>query len=105
MADTFRIVIDVRADGDEISGEAGLEGGGHQPFLGWLGLIGALDALVRAPRPHDEHPAVRVCVAFASGEDARSFAASARLHEAIAAIGCETAPEIWFTRTQSGGEA
>jgi hypothetical protein len=42
----FRIVIDVRVDGNEISGRASEETGEPRPFLGWLGLIAALDGLL-----------------------------------------------------------
>ena len=47
---TRHIAIDVRLDGDEISGRAG--DGTDQPkaFQGWLGLLVALDGLTR-PRP------------------------------------------------------
>ena len=43
---TRHITIDVRLDGDEISGLAG--DGTDQPtaFQGWLGLLQALDALL-----------------------------------------------------------
>ena len=44
--ETFRIVIDVRVDGDEISGNARSVIGEPKPFLGWLGLIAALDRLL-----------------------------------------------------------
>jgi hypothetical protein len=48
------IAIDVRLDGDEISGRAG--DGTDQPkaFEGWLGLLQALDALLDTT---DEEPA------------------------------------------------
>jgi hypothetical protein len=47
----LQIVIAVRIDGDEISGTAAGPDGERRPFLGWLGLIGALDALLEAPPP------------------------------------------------------
>jgi hypothetical protein len=40
------IAIDVRVDGDEISGQAGDGTGQPTPFLGWLGLLAALDRLL-----------------------------------------------------------
>jgi CRP-like cAMP-binding protein len=43
-ARTRRIAIDVRVDGDEISGQAD-----DRPFRGWVGLIGALDRLLENP--------------------------------------------------------
>lgn len=45
-AQTRHIAIDVRIDGEEISGEAGDGMGQPTPFSGWLGLIGALDELI-----------------------------------------------------------
>lgn len=43
---SVQVAIDVRVDGQEISGHA-TDGDGHtQRFSGWLGLIGALDALL-----------------------------------------------------------
>jgi hypothetical protein len=41
-------VIDVVIDGREISGDATDGEGTTQRFSGWLGLIGALDALLGA---------------------------------------------------------
>jgi hypothetical protein len=51
---TRHIAIDVRLEGDEISGRAG--DGTDQPkaFQGWLGLLAALDALLGNT---DEEPA------------------------------------------------
>jgi hypothetical protein len=47
---TRHIAIDIRVDGDEISGHAGDGTGQPLAFTGWLGLIGALDGLIpRAP--------------------------------------------------------
>jgi hypothetical protein len=43
-ARTRHIAIDVRVDGDEITGRAG-----GRPFRGWVGLIGALDHLLENP--------------------------------------------------------
>jgi hypothetical protein len=52
--ETLRIVIDVRVDGDEISGHAGDQAGDLRPFLGWLGLIAALDGLLDVSRSRPE---------------------------------------------------
>ena len=101
--ETFRIVIDVRVDGEEISGSARSEVGQPKPFLGWLGLIAALDRLLECPRSLAEEPAVRVCVAFASADQASAFAASARLRDAVFDADTGSAPEIWFTHAQSDG--
>ena len=48
--DVRHIAIDVRIDGDEISGEACDGSGRSTPFSGWLGLLGALDVLISAKR-------------------------------------------------------
>jgi hypothetical protein len=98
---TFRIVLDVRVDGGEISGSARPEIGEPKPFLGWLGLIAALDALLDCSSSLAGEPAVRVCVAFASADQANAFADSARLHDAILDADTESTPEIWFTHAQS----
>jgi hypothetical protein len=52
--ETLRIVINVRVDGDEISGYAGEEPGQPRPFLGWLGLIATLDRLLDVSKPPPE---------------------------------------------------
>jgi hypothetical protein len=52
--ETLRIVINVRVDGDEISGNAGGECGELRPFLGWLGLIATLDRLLDVPKTPPE---------------------------------------------------
>jgi hypothetical protein len=57
---TRHIAIDVHLDGDEISGRAGNGTDQPQPFLGWLGLIVALDGLLGIPSSTDEEqPAPR----------------------------------------------
>ena len=43
---TRHIAIDVRLDGDEISGRARDGTGQPKPFQGWLGLLVALDGLL-----------------------------------------------------------
>jgi hypothetical protein len=43
-ARTKHIAIDVRVDGDQITGHAG-----DRPFRGWVGLIGALNHLLEKP--------------------------------------------------------
>jgi hypothetical protein len=54
---TRHIAIDVHLDGGEISGRAG--DGTEEPrqFLGWLGLIVALDGLLGIPSSTDEEQA------------------------------------------------
>jgi hypothetical protein len=51
---TRHIAIDVRLDGDEISGRAGDGTARPRPFQGWLGLLQALDGLLGNT---DEEPA------------------------------------------------
>ena len=92
-----RIVIDVRVDGDEMSGHARNGVGERKPFTGWLGLIWVLDGLLGGPSSPGAEPTARVCVAFASTEEAEEFAASGQLGEAILETGAERRPEIWFT--------
>jgi hypothetical protein len=45
-ADIAHIEIEVRVEGEAISGEARGDAGRPRPFTGWLGLIGALDDLL-----------------------------------------------------------
>jgi hypothetical protein len=52
----MHLTIDVRVDADEISGEIHDGSGPGRPFLGWLGLIGALDGLLRIPSSTAEAP-------------------------------------------------
>lgn len=103
--ETLRIVIDAHVGGDQITGSARHEVGEHKRFMGWLGLIAALDGLLDRSSLHVEEPAVRVCVAFATADQAEAFAASTRLQDAILESGAQRAPEIWFTHTQSEREA
>jgi hypothetical protein len=46
---TVHIDIDVCVDGDQIIGHAGDGLSQPKPFLGWLGLLGALDRLLAEP--------------------------------------------------------
>ena len=45
-AESVQVAIDVRVDGREIRGLATDGDGRTERFSGWLGLIGALDALL-----------------------------------------------------------
>ena len=45
-ADIAHIQLEVRVEGEAISGEARRDAGRPKPFTGWLGLIGALDGLL-----------------------------------------------------------
>jgi hypothetical protein len=53
---TRHIAIDVRLDGDEITGRAGDGTGQPNAFQGWLGLLSALDGLL--DNTHEEHAAL-----------------------------------------------
>ena len=55
LAPTRHIAIDVRVDGDEISGQAGDGTAQPRPFRGWVGLIGALDRLLENPATEESH--------------------------------------------------
>lgn len=46
-----RIVVDAFVGGDEVHGSTLSEDGEAEPFLGWLGLITALDRLLRRSGP------------------------------------------------------
>ena len=48
---TVHIDLDVLMDGDQIAGRAGNGVGQPTPFLGWLGLLEALDRLMGHPEP------------------------------------------------------
>ena len=54
--ETRHIAIDVRLDGDEISGRAGDGTGRPRAFQGWLGLLLALDGLL--VNTDEEHAAL-----------------------------------------------
>jgi hypothetical protein len=48
---SIRLTLDLRVDGDQISGQAGDGRGRPESFSGWVGLIGVLDRLLeRDPR-------------------------------------------------------
>ena len=98
-AETVHIAIDVRVDGEEISGHAGDGVGRPRPFSGWLGLFGALDGLLAAPSAGAADPGVRVCLGFATAAEAEAFAASPALRDAMGAAGVRGAPEILIARS------
>jgi hypothetical protein len=54
--ETRHITIDVRIEAGAISGEVGTGSAKPRPFLGWLGLIAALDGLLGAPEPGRGRP-------------------------------------------------
>ncbi len=97
-AETVHIAIDVRVDGEEISGHAGDGVGRPKSFSGWLGLLGALDGLLASPSAAPD-PGVRVCLGFASAAEAEAFAASAALRDAMRAAGVSATPEILIARS------
>jgi hypothetical protein len=51
--ETLHITVDVHVDGDQILGQAGDGITDPKPFTGWLGLIGALDGLIRVAAEGD----------------------------------------------------
>jgi hypothetical protein len=101
---TFEIVLDVHVDGDEISGHARDADGLHKPFLGWLGLIAALDGLLDCSQPREPQPAARVSVAFSDADDARAFASSDRLQAAILEARTGDTPQVWYPQAQQEGD-
>lgn len=99
----IRVVLDAQVGDGEISGSVRYEFGRPTPFTGWLELLVALDGLLNGSMVDAETPAARVCVAFASVDQANAFAASAKLHDAIVEIDSGGVPELWFTHAQSEG--
>jgi hypothetical protein len=99
-AQSFEIVLDVHVDGEEISGHACDAEGLRKPFLGWLGLIAALDGLLDCSQPHEPQPAARVSVAFSDADDARAFASSQGLQAAIREARTGETPQVWYTQAQ-----
>ena len=95
--ETIRLVIDVRVDGDSISGHAGDGLHEDRPFSGWLGLIGALDDLLDTPARRPPDQVVHVCVGFDSAEDATAFRVSEQVREAILGAAAGGVPEIRFS--------
>jgi hypothetical protein len=102
---TRRVVIDARVGDGGISGSARDEFGEPKAFRGWLELLAALDGLLDGSTFSAGAPAVRVCVAFASVDQANAFAASASLRDAIAEADSGGGPELWFTHAQPEGTA
>lgn len=51
--ETLHIVVHVHVDGDQILGQVGDGITDPKPFTGWLGLIGALDGLIRVAAEGD----------------------------------------------------
>jgi hypothetical protein len=45
MDKVVTITLELRVEGDELAGHAN-NGSGGRPFLGWLGLLCAIDALI-----------------------------------------------------------
>jgi hypothetical protein len=51
---TVSIRLEVQVDGDDVRGHASSGDQAARPFAGWLGLIGAIDALLGDPLPNQE---------------------------------------------------
>jgi hypothetical protein len=54
---TITIRLEVQVEGDEVRGHASSGDDAGRPFAGWLGLIGAIDALLGETLPSGEAPA------------------------------------------------
>jgi hypothetical protein len=54
---TVSIRLEVQVEGDEVRGHASSGDAAARPFAGWLGLIGAIDALLGESLPTEEAPA------------------------------------------------
>lgn len=103
-AESVHLAIDVRVDGEEISGQASDGLAQPKPFSGWLGLMGALDVLLASPSLSVAQPGVRMCLWFATVGEAETFAASAALRDALRGAGASGTPEIWVAhRSETPG--
>jgi hypothetical protein len=47
---TVRVQLDLRIDGDALSGQAACVPGGVRSFSGFIGLVAAIDALIEEAR-------------------------------------------------------
>ena len=54
---SMHIALDIRVEGGQISGQAVDGRDLPVPFSGWLGLLGALDRLLAADTPKEDHHA------------------------------------------------
>ena len=54
---TVSIRLEVQVEGEEVRGHASSGDEAARPFAGWLGLIGAIDALLGDSLPTEEAPA------------------------------------------------
>jgi hypothetical protein len=54
---TVSIRLEVQVEGEEVRGHASSGNAAARPFAGWLGLIGAIDALLGESLPSEEAPA------------------------------------------------
>jgi hypothetical protein len=93
----MHIGIDVGIDGEEITGHAGDGAGPPRSFTGWLGLIGVLDGLLTSPGSGPSAPGARLCLEFATAEDASAFAGSAALRKAMRDASACGEPEVWVS--------
>jgi hypothetical protein len=57
MQRTVSIRLEVQVEGDDLHGHASSGDTAARPFAGWLGLIGAIDALLGDSLPTEEAPA------------------------------------------------
>jgi hypothetical protein len=49
-ADRIEITLELRLDGDTVSGRARSAGGEAREFAGWIGLLGMVDSIVEGAR-------------------------------------------------------
>ena len=57
MSTPLTLTLEIRPDGESFTGRAAEPGAATIEFVGWLGLIAALDSLLRAALPVDDAPA------------------------------------------------
>jgi hypothetical protein len=56
MANALTVTLEILPEGESFTGRATVESGDSTQFAGWLGLVAALDALLRDAPPDDEAP-------------------------------------------------
>lgn len=101
-SESIHLAIDVLVDGEEIRGHAGDGLGPPTQFSGWLGLMGVLDVLLAAaPSRGVARSGVRLCLGFATSDEAEAFAASEAVCGALQRYGATGPPGVWAL--QHGG--
>lgn len=54
--DAIRILLEVDVADESLTGRASTSDGTTRTFSGWLGLLGALDAMLPTSHPHVQEP-------------------------------------------------